>query len=75
MKERIGNPIDAATEKAVDDLIKMHGLDTVVRHLEMIMHNASWSEWQRVRALVTRRANKMKRDAEKSAVNESLVLD
>ena len=60
-------PIDVATEQAVDDMIRQHGLDKVVRHLEQIMHRASWGEWQRVRALITRRANKMKRDAEKLA--------
>jgi hypothetical protein len=67
VSERIGNPIDAATEKAVEDMIRQHGLDKVKRNLDAIMHKATWGEWQRVNNLLTRTANKLRREAEKHA--------
>lgn len=67
MSERIGSPLDAATEKAVEEMIQHHGLDRVKRHLDQIMHKATWSEWQRVNSLIYRTDARLKRDAEKHA--------
>jgi len=63
----IGNPIDAATERAVGDMIRQHGLDRVKRHLDQIMHKATWAEWQRVNSLIFRTEARMRREAEKLA--------
>jgi len=67
MNEMIGNPIDAATEKAVEDLIRQHGLKKVQAHLAAIMSRAKWDDWQRVDNLAIRTANRIRREAEKLA--------
>lgn len=59
---KIGNPLDAATEKAVETMIRQYGVERVREMLVEIMHKATWNDWQRVNSLVTRMANRIRRE-------------
>lgn len=53
--------MNAETEKVIDELIRKHGLNKVKRHLNNLIGESYWSDWQRVDSAVKNRANRMKR--------------
>jgi hypothetical protein len=63
MTEPIGNPIGAMTEKTVEDLVRRFGEAKVRKHLGMLIEQTTWATWQRVNSLITRVANRIKRQA------------
>lgn len=54
--------MDATTEKQIEDMIRMHGLETVRKHLSVLLGQANWADWQRLDSWITNTANKIKRE-------------
>jgi len=48
-------------ENILRELIKSHGLETVRQHLDALLGQALWADWQRLNSWVTNTANAIAR--------------
>jgi len=51
----------AQMDKDLEAMIKLHGVSTVRKHLQILLPKSNWSDWQRVNSWITNTANRLER--------------
>ena len=56
--------MNAQIEAMLESLIEANGLETVRRHLKVLIGEANWNDWQRLDSWISHAANRLERRAQ-----------